>query len=72
MPFKGALTHKMPYPVLTVSPTIAAIINRTSNHTRFRLPSAAKVPAANSRESPGKKGVTTNPVSQKIIINSRA
>ena len=31
----------------------------------FRDPRAAKVPAAKSRESPGKKGVTTKPVSMK-------
>jgi hypothetical protein len=28
---------------------------------------AAKVPAANRSESPGRKGVTTRPVSQKMI-----
>ena len=30
---------------------------------------AAKDAAANINESPGKNGVTTNPVSQKIITN---
>ena len=35
----------------------------------FKLPSEAKVEAAKINESPGKKGVTTKPVSQKIIIN---
>jgi hypothetical protein len=33
-------------------------------------PFAAKVPAAKSSESPGKKGNITKPVSQKIIINN--
>ena len=30
-------------------------------------PKAANVPAANSSESPGRNGVTTSPVSQKMI-----
>ena len=29
----------------------------------------ASAPATNSSESPGRNGVTTNPVSQKIITN---
>jgi hypothetical protein len=33
----------------------------------FIAPIAAMAPAANSIESPGKNGVTTNPVSIKII-----
>jgi len=35
----------------------------------FREPRAEKAPAAKIRLSPGKKGVKTKPVSQKIIIN---
>jgi hypothetical protein len=31
---------------------------------------AAKAPAAKSNESPGRKGVTTSPVSQKMMKNS--
>ena len=35
------------------------------------LPSKAEmVPAAKRRESPGRNGVTTKPVSQKIIANN--
>ena len=33
---------------------------------------AVIAPATKSKESPGKKGVTTKPVSQKIIINNIA
>ena len=36
------------------------------------LPTAAIPPAANSSESPGRNGVTTKPVSQKIIKNNTA
>ncbi len=32
-------------------------------------PAAASVPATNSSESPGRNGVTTSPVSQKMIAN---
>jgi len=34
------------------------------------IPWLAKAPATKSRESPGKKGVTTKPVSIKIMINN--
>ena len=33
---------------------------------------AASAPAVNSSESPGRKGVTTNPVSANTIKNNRA
>ena len=32
-------------------------------------PTAATAPATNNKESPGKNGVTTNPVSAKMIRN---
>jgi hypothetical protein len=35
------------------------------------IPLAARAPVAKRRESPGKKGVTTRPVSQKIMANKR-
>src|SRR5690606_179471 len=35
-------------------------------------PTAASVPATNSSESPGRKGITTRPVSTKMIANSSA
>ena len=38
----------------------------------FMPPMAAIPPAANSSESPGKNGVTTKPVSQKITTNKIA
>jgi hypothetical protein len=37
---------------------------------QFFDPIAATVPAANNSESPGKKGVTTNPVSQNMTTKS--
>ena len=45
---------------------LSARVNQLSPTT-----AAANVPTANSRESPGRMGVTTNPVSQKTITNSR-
>jgi hypothetical protein len=41
----------------------------TKSHIISRAPKAAKVPAAKSSESPGRKGVTTRPVSRKIMVN---
>ena len=35
----------------------------------YMLPVAASAPATNNSESPGRNGVTTKPVSQKIIRN---
>lgn len=35
-------------------------------------PRAENAPAAKSSESPGRKGVTTSPVSMKMMINSTA
>ena len=35
-------------------------------------PAAASAPVANNNESPGKNGVTTTPVSRKMIRNSSA
>ena len=35
-------------------------------------PTPAMVPATNSSESPGRKGMTTSPVSTKMIRNSSA
>src|SRR5215212_1916715 len=46
---------------------MAAIINRTSSSHILRSLSGTSEPAANNRESPGRKGVTTKPVSIKII-----
>ncbi len=42
---------------------------RRATRTFERARCAANVPAANSSESPGRKGVTTRPVSQKMITN---
>src|SRR5829696_3280326 len=49
---------------------MAAIIVRPSTSQMFKEPSAANVPAANNNESPGRKGVTTKPVSMKMTKNS--
>ena len=45
------------------------MINKAHATKMLRLLSgfAIMVPAANNRESPGKNGVTTNPVSAKMI-----
>jgi hypothetical protein len=54
---------------LTVSPKIAAIVRSINNKLTFIEPIAAKVLAAKSSESPGRKGIKTNPVSAKITPN---
>mmetsp|Transcript_40689 Transcript_40689/g.128286 ORF Transcript_40689/g.128286 Transcript_40689/m.128286 type:complete len:204 (+) Transcript_40689:462-1073(+) len=46
---------------------IAAVKKVTTTGTSLRDPMAHKAPHANSRESPGRKGVTTKPVSAKTI-----
>jgi hypothetical protein len=45
------------------------MISRAITSHKSSEPSAAKVPAAKSRESPGRNGVITSPVSQKTIRN---
>jgi hypothetical protein len=54
-----------------LSPIKAAQISRKMITIMFNgwLGIAATVPAAKSRESPGRKGVTTRPVSQKMMRN---
>ncbi|MNL29107.1 hypothetical protein D3C87_1507800 [compost metagenome] len=49
------------------SPATAAKNSRPKRAAMSREPAAAKAPAANRRESPGRKGVTTKPVSQKMM-----
>src|SRR5436309_7377165 len=49
---------------------MAAAIRAPARAHTEREPLAAKAPAANSSESPGRKGVTTSPVSQKTIAKS--
>jgi len=51
---------------------MAADTRRTNSAITSSAPIAAKVPAAKRRESPGRKGVTTKPVSEKIIRKSIA
>ncbi|MNC79112.1 hypothetical protein D3C75_1314980 [compost metagenome] len=48
---------------------IAAAISRPASSTGSMPPPAATAPAMNSRESPGRNGMTTRPVSQKITRN---
>ncbi len=47
----------------------ASTESRKNNNAIFNKLSLASVPAMNNRESPGKNGVITKPVSQKIIRN---
>jgi len=51
---------------------MAAVISSTKIDIIFKDPNAAKAPAAKRRESPGRNGVKTSPVSMKIIINKIA
>jgi hypothetical protein len=55
---------------LTASPAIAATNSTTTTTTGFSAPVAASAPAANNRESPGRIGVTTRPVSAKTMTKS--
>jgi hypothetical protein len=60
---------------LTLLPAVAAAASSTSSQgsRSVRLAStAASAPALNSSESPGRNGVTTRPVSAKMIRNSSA
>jgi hypothetical protein len=50
---------------------MAASMSRPNSNQMLSAPRAAKVPAANRSESPGRKGVTTKPVSMKMTKNSR-
>ena len=50
---------------------MAAAIRERMSTVSDSDPEAAKAPAANSSESPGRNGVTTKPVSQKTIRNRR-
>ena len=54
---------------MTASPRIAAVMKVASSVGACREPNAAKAPAANSRESPGRNGVRTRPVSAKTMAN---
>ena len=47
---------------------MAATVRRPSRKPIFKEPKAAKAPAANSRLSPGRKGVITKPVSIKVFM----
>ena len=47
------------------SPLPSIVMEENSTQT-FNAPSDAKVPAAKSNESPGRKGMMTNPVSTKM------
>ncbi|MOA59372.1 hypothetical protein D3C78_1839710 [compost metagenome] len=51
---------------MVLSPLIAAIISRPPSSHGSMPPVAHTAPAMKSRESPGRKGITTRPVSQKM------
>jgi hypothetical protein len=46
---------------------MAATDREMISNLTSKEPRAANVPPAKSRESPGRKGVTTNPVSKKMM-----
>ncbi len=48
---------------------MAATDRTTIKIVILNAPIAAKVPAANNKESPGRKGVNTKPVSANIMTN---
>ena len=56
--------------MMGVSPEKAASTSSGNSHSSFSAPLADSVPATNSSESPGRKGITTTPVSTKMIANS--
>jgi hypothetical protein len=51
---------------------MAARDRRIMSHFKSSEPRAAKEPTAKSKESPGRKGKTTNPVSKKMIRKKMA
>ncbi len=51
---------------------MAAMVSKKKNAQKSNSPVAVNVPAAKSSESPGKKGVTTMPVSRNTIRNKIA
>ena len=64
---------KWPMAKLHWSPRMAAHHTVTSSGSRLRPPpSVANTPAANSSESPGRNGMTTTPVSMKMMRKSGA
>ena len=68
----GFCPKYLPIIKLAASPKIAAAKSSNTMTWMFMPPMAAIPPAANSSESPGKNGVTTKPVSQKITTNKIA
>jgi len=72
LPLKGARPDGAPYRV------VERIAEHRGNDQRDResgalnvpeVSTAASAPTANSSESPGRNGVTTKPVSAKMIVN---
>jgi hypothetical protein len=51
---------------------MAAAVNNTITSGRFISPRPHKAPTTNSNESPGRKGITTTPVSTKMMANKSA
>jgi hypothetical protein len=49
---------------------MAAAISTAMTKGRFNSPKPAKAPTTNNNESPGKKGITTKPVSTNTIRKS--
>ena len=51
---------------------MAAVMRKKRSNQILKEPRAAMAPAAKRRESPGRKGVKTKPVSAKIMRKRRA
>ena len=51
---------------------MAATVSPTPSQTTSKSPLAAKAPAANSSESPGRNGMITSPVSMNTMANRMA
>ena len=69
---KQLAPKEMPYHIVTrISHTAAKNKIKARIFTSSGVPgNAAIAPATKSNESPGRKGVTTKPVSQKTIMNN--
>ena len=63
------LPTRRPIEKLTVSPSTVAATRTANSRKGLKWPRAANAPAANSSESPGRKGTTTRPVSMKMTTN---
>jgi hypothetical protein len=50
---------------------MAALVSKIMRTGKLKSPAAVSAPATNNKESPGRNGMTTKPVSIKIIAKRR-